>query len=176
MSIGWRIGKILTGILIIAAAVCMILLPEIGYYVIALILGFSLLFSGIASLIYYFTMARFMVNGRMILFKGVILLDFGLVSASLIDMPKIYLIIYLVVVHAFSGVVELLRSMEARSYGASWKLKLSHGIINLLLALCCLVFIKMTNMAIYIYAAGLMYSAAIRIITALRKTALVYIQ
>ena len=37
-------------------------------------------------------------------------------------------------------------------------------------------FIRMANMAVYIYAAGLIYSAVIRIITAFRKTAMVYIQ
>ena len=150
--------------------------PDDSYVLVISILSLTFALMGFRNLVYYFTMARFMVNGRLILFKGVILLDFGLLSASLIDMPKISLIIYLVVIHAFSGLIEILRAMEAKGYGASWKLKLSHGIVDILLALCCLVFIRMANMAIYIYAAGLIYSASIRIITAFRRTALVYIQ
>ena len=171
-----RIINITTSIFMILFGMLLIASPNDTYVLVILVLSLTFALIGLKDLIYYFTMARFMVNGRLILFKGVILLDFGLVSASLIDMPKIYLILYLVVIHAFSGVVEILRAKESKNYGSSWKLKLSHGIVNILLALCCMVFIKKTNIAIYIYAAGLIYSAAIRIITALRKTALIYIQ
>ena len=171
-----RLTHIVTGLIMIFFGILLIVSPDNAYVLVISVLSLTFAAMGIKNLVYYFTMARFMVNGRLILFKGVILLDFGLVSASLVDMPKIYLILYLVAMHAFSGAVEILRAKEAKSYGASWKLKLSHGIVNILLALCCMIFIKMTNLAIYIYAAGLIYSAIIRIITAFRRTALVYIQ
>ena len=171
-----RVTNIVTGLLMILFGILLIVSPDDAYVLVISVLSLTFAFIGLRDLVYYFTMARFMVNGRLILYKGAIFLDFGLVSASLIDMPRIYLILYLVAMHAFSGVVEILRAKEAKGYGASWRLKFSHGIVNILLALCCLVFIRMTNMAIYIYAMGLLYSAAIRIITAFRKTTLVYIQ
>ena len=171
-----KIVDIVTSLLMIIFGVLLIVSPNDAYVWVAFALSLTFALAGLRNLVYYFTMARYMVNGRLILFKGVILLDFGLVSASLIDVPKIYLVLYLVVIHAFSGMVEILRAKEAKSYGSSWKLKLSHGIVNMLLALCCMVFIKMTNLAIYIYAVGLIYSALITIISAFRKTTLVYIQ
>ena len=171
-----RVTEIVTSLFMVLFGILLIVSPEDSSVLVISILSLTFAAIGLRNLVYYFTMARFMVNGRLILFKGVILLDFGLVSASLIDMPGIYLILYLVAIHAFSGVIEILRAMEARRFGASWKLKFSHGVVDILLALCCVVFIRMTNMAIYIYAVGLVYSALIRIINAFRRTALVYIQ
>ena len=50
------------------------------------------------------------------------------------------------------------------------------GIVNILLAILCLVFIKVTSIAVMIYAVGLIYAGVIKIITAFRKTTMVYIQ
>ena len=87
------------------------------------------------------------------------------------------MLLYLIAIHAFSGAVEILRAMEARrTVDGPWKVKFSHGIVNILLALSCLIFIKQTNTALIIYSAGLAYSAVIRIISALRKTAFVVIR
>jgi hypothetical protein len=67
--------------------------------------------------------------------------------------------------------------MEARKKVAGpWKLKLGHGIINFLLALACVVFIKQTNTALIIYCIGLINSAVIQIISAFRRTAFVVIK
>ena len=67
--------------------------------------------------------------------------------------------------------------MEARrTVDGPWKLKLSHGIINIALALSCLIFIKQPNTALIIYGAGLAYSAVIRIIGAFRRTAFIVIE
>ena len=172
-----RLMEVLSGLIMILFGVLLFYSPESAYLIVVSTLSLTFAAIGLRNLFYYFTMARYMVNGRLILYKGIILLDFGLLTASFIDVPRIYLILYLAIIHAFSGAVEILRAMEARRYGArSWKLKFSHGIINLSLAICCLAFIKMTNLAIYIYAAGLIYSAIIRIITAFRRTTLVFIQ
>ena len=58
----------------------------------------------------------------------------------------------------------------------SWRLRLLHGVVDLLQALLCLIFIGSVQLAVYIYVAGLIYSAIFRIITAFRRTAIVYIQ
>ena len=112
----------------------------------------------------------------MILFQAVVVLDFALFTASLSDVPKVYILLYLVGVHAFTGVVETLRAMEAkRTVDGPWKMKLAHGIVNFALALACLVFIKHINTAVFIYSLGLIYSAVIRIVSAFRRTAFVVI-
>jgi uncharacterized membrane protein HdeD (DUF308 family) len=67
--------------------------------------------------------------------------------------------------------------MEARrTVDGPWKLKLSHGIVNFLLALACLAFIRHSNTAVIIYGLGLLYSAINRIISAFRKTAFILIE
>ena len=113
----------------------------------------------------------------MILIQGVVILDFAMITGSLADVPKIYILLYLIAVHAFSGVVEVLRAMEARkTVEGPWKMKFTHGIVNFLLAIACLVFIRNSNTALMIYCIGLMYSAVMRILSAFRKTAFVMIE
>ena len=70
-----------------------------------------------------------------------------------------------------------MRAMEAkRLQAASWKMSLIHGIVNVVMAGLCLAFIGTVEVAVEIYAAGLVYSGIIRIIQAFRKTTVVYIQ
>ena len=67
--------------------------------------------------------------------------------------------------------------MEARkTVDGPWKLKFSHGVINIALALSCLVFIRHSKTALIIYSIGLAYSAAIRILSAFRRTAFIVIE
>ena len=85
--------------------------------------------------------------------------------------------IYLIAIHAFSGAVEVLRAMEAkRTVEGPWKVKLSHGIVNIALALFCMVFIMDAATAVMIYSVGLLYSAFIRIISAFRRTSFLLIR
>ena len=170
-----RIRDILLGLIMIAIAGVMFLFQESVYWVIITVLSVIFTFEGLSTIIYYFTMARFMTGGRSILYKGVILLDFGILTGTLTDVPRIYILLYLVAIHAFSGAVELLRAREAASYGGSWKLKMFHGILDLSMALICIVFIRRLNIAVIVYASGLVYSAILRIVSACRRTKLIYI-
>ncbi|SFD09040.1 DUF308 domain-containing protein [Butyrivibrio sp. YAB3001] len=172
-----RINSVISGIISIAVAVLLILYPNYAYAVILTILGFGLMIAGIKTLIYFFTMARYMVGGKVSLYKGVILFDFAAFTLSLTNVPKIYILIYLAGIHAFSGLVEILRANEARNNGAkNFKLKFAHGIIDVFMAICCFVFIKKTNTAVFIYSLGIIYSAILRIITAFRKSTLMYVR
>ena len=113
----------------------------------------------------------------MILIQGVIIFDFAIITGSLADVPKIYILLYLIGIHAFSGVVEILRAMEARrTVDGPWKIKFSHGIVNLILATACLIFIRQSNTALIIYSLGLMYSAVVRLFDAFGKKAFVVIE
>ena len=178
MTLFQRIGKILIGIFMIIFAVLFIMDPtEDTYQVLVAILAFGLAVKGLKDIIFYFTMARHMVGGKMILFQGVVVLDFAMLTGALADVPKPYVLLYLILIHAFSGVVEVLRAMEAkRTVAGPWKIKLTHGVINLGLALACFVFIRHTGTAIIIYSIGLIYAALIRIMSAFRRTAFVLIK
>ena len=177
MSGGQRIKNILIGIAIILGALILIAFPEDGIIITAFFLSLSLIVYGIKTLIYYVTMARHMVGGRIMLYLAVIVLDLGMFTMMLTNIPKIYIVLYLVVVYAFAGVVSILRALEAKRYQAPmWKLSLISGIINVVIAILCIIFMRSTNMIVYLYCAGLIYSAIVRIVTAFRETAIVYIQ
>ena len=177
MSNGQRIKSVLIGVLILLGAVIMIAFPKEGMIITAGILSLSLFIYGIKTLIYYITIARHMVGGRIMLYIAVVVLDLGMFTMMLTNIPKIYIVLYLVVVYAFSGVVDILRALEAKKYQAPlWRLSLISGIISIVIAILCIVFIGSTNMIVYLYCAGLIYSAIVRIVTACRKTAIVYIQ
>ena len=177
MSSGQRIKNVLIGILIILGAVILIAFPEEGIIITASILSLSLFVYGIKTLIYYITMTRHMVGGRIMLYLAVVVLDLGMFTMMLTNIPKMYIALYLVVVYAFSGAIDILRALEAKKYQApSWRLSLISGIISVVIAILCIVFIGSTNMIVYLYSAGLIYSAIVRIVTAFRKTAIVYIQ
>lgn len=160
-----------------AVALFFILFPsDEAYMIVVGILSLGLAIAGIKDIVYYFTMARHMVGGKMILIQGVIILDFAIVTGSLTDVPKIYILLYLIGVHAFSGVIEILRAMEARrEVDGPWKMKFYHGVVNLTLATACLIFIRQSNTALIIYSIGLMYSAIVRLFDAFRKTTFVVI-
>lgn len=178
MTIFQRIRNIIVGLIMIVVALIFILDPSDDAYVFVIaVLTLGLLIRGLKDIIFYFTMARHMVGGKMILFQGVIVLDFALLTGSLSDVPKIYILLYLVVIHAFSGVVEILRAMEARrTVSGPWKMKFTHGIVDFLLAISCFIYIRQTYTALIIYSIGLLYSAVMRIANSLRRTTFILIE
>ena len=177
MNSGQRIKNVILGVLIILGAVILIAFPNEGLLIVAGILCLSLFIYGIKTLIYYFTMARHMVGGRIMLYLGMIVLDLGMFALMLTDIPRIYIVLYLLIIYAFSGVIEILRALEVKkNNGPSWKFKLFSGLVNIVIAILCIVFIGHTDVIVFIYSLGLIYSAIVRIVTAFRKTAIVYIQ
>ena len=88
-----RVKKVLLGLFMIAMAVGFIFEPSDELYMaVVAILALGLAVEGIKDIVFYFKMARHMVGGKMILIQGVIILDFGLFTASLTDVPKIYIL------------------------------------------------------------------------------------
>ena len=171
-----RIKSVFIGILMIFIGVLMVFMGAEACSLIMIILSLSLTISGLKMLIYYFTMARHMVGGDQILIRGMIIFDIGAIAEKLTNISQIYIMGYLLAIHAFSGFVEILRAVEAKRLDSpGWKLKFSTGIVNIILAVICIVFLRSTSIAVYFYSAGLIYSAIIRIISAFRKTAVVFI-
>lgn len=180
MNLHKRIRNIISGILMMLAAVLMPIDPEIGAIVTILILAFTLIVMGVRYIIFYLSMARHMVGGLWPLIVGVILLDFGMVTLSTQTMPSFYILFYLIVAYAFAGVVDVMNALEAKRYHSShWRLKLSAGVINLIVAIAsiiCGVVLRSLSYVVMIYCAGLFYAGIMRIITAFQRTSIVYIQ
>jgi len=172
-----RTLNIMLAEILIMLSIIMIALPKYGYRIMTLLLCLTLIITGLRYLIYYFTMSRFMVGGRYMFFFGIIILDFGAFTATLLSVPKIYVLGYLILTYVLAGVISFLRAREAKQYGAaSWKGKFVYGVIQFVIAVISLIFIRNTQVLVGIYSAGLIYSAIMRIIAALRTTAIVYIQ
>ncbi len=102
MTADQRIKKILFSLCMIGVALFFILNPsDTAYKIVVAVLSLGLAIAGIKDIIFYFTMARHMVGGKMILIQGVIIFDFAIITGSLANVPKIYILLYLIGVHAF---------------------------------------------------------------------------
>ncbi|MBO4889583.1 MAG: DUF308 domain-containing protein, partial [Lachnospiraceae bacterium] len=75
-----RVKEIVFGLIMIFLAYVMICFPKEGYEFIIFIFAVYFTAAGIRTIIYYVTMARYMVGGRSSLYNGVILLDLGLLT------------------------------------------------------------------------------------------------
>ena len=171
-----RIENVLIGLVMILCAWLMIAQTELGYLLIIVILGVSLAVTGIRYLIYFFSMARHMVGGRLMLYIGIFALDYGIFSLSLQNIPRIYVLLYLVGLNLVSGGIEILGAVDSRRQGGSWRLKFANGAVSVAIAVLCIFFRNSDTVMVWMYCIGLVYSAVCRIITALRRTAVVYIQ
>lgn len=180
MSSGTKVWTVLIGLVMIAAGAWLFYDPDDGLKVVAVVLSISCTLRGFQLLLYYLTMARHMVSGKVILYLGMVYLDVGVLTSAMIANARVYIILYLAVLHGFSGVVEILRSRERKNVGASdWKWTLVTGLTNLLIAAIAIsagMYTQYNRVVVYIYAAGLIYSACMRIVSAFRRTEIVYIQ
>ena len=174
-----RIAIFASSILMIAIAVVLMVFPGSAYPYVTLILSFMLIIYGVRKIIYFFSMARHMVGGRLTLYFAIIILDLGLFTATLSMIPLPYVMIYLLGGYAFAGAIDMMRAAELKKYhNSSWKFILGKGVGNISIALLCLalIFVNSTIPAVYVFAGGIIYSAVTRMIQATRKTAVVYIQ
>lgn len=179
MSKAQRIKNIVIGFFLILSSIILITGGESAFRFIVFILSLSLVLRGIRTLLYYFMMARHMVGGKIMLIKGIIIFDIGMLTQTMMDVPLQVMVLYILGCHAVAGIVDILRAREAKIMQAgSWKLNMSYGITNILIAaitfVCGIVF-QSIDIVLYIYCIGLCYSSVIRIIRAFRKTAMVYI-
>lgn len=174
-----RIKDILFGVLLLIIAASVIAVPEEGYYIIALVIGGLLLLYGVRLLWFYVTMSRFMVGGRSILVKAILVLDLGLFTFMIAGMKSVVIIIFLLGVYAISGVIDVLRAMEIKKNGGTgWKGKLIEGAVIVLLALILIVlavFKGQSDYLVYGFGIGLVYSAVLKILDAFRKNTLIFI-
>ena len=180
MNILQRVLSIVIAIILGAAGVILLMADQLGIYIVAVMLCAVLVIIGIRSLMYYFSMAKHMVGGKTVLYRGIIFLDIGILTSSLADAPGRSLIIYISAVCIFTGFVAILRAREEKSWGSRrWIGKLIYGSIYILIAgavLYCGFAWDLPEVAVDAYALGLVWSAAGKIASAFRRTAIVYIQ
>lgn len=177
MSTGARIRNVITGLFVILGSFLMMLFPDFGYLLAMAILSLMLLSTGIRYLFYYFSMARHMVGGKQILFLAIIILDLGMFTLSLAEIPRFFVLLYLRIIYIASGLIRLLRGLEARKQKSpSWKYTVANGVIDLILGLLTIVFSADTTLVLVIFCLGLLHSGITRIVNAFRRTAIVYIQ
>lgn len=175
-----RVLNVLTGLgMILIGVLLMIPEPAVGLKFVLLCIQIGMTFRGLRLLYYYLTMARYTVGGKNVLYRGMIYLDLGVLAGSLIDHPVVYTVIYLALIHLFTGTVSIMRANESRKIGGQWGLKMAYGVTFVLLAAAVVtagVALDLPEVAAYVYGAGLIYSAILRIASAFRRTAIVYIQ
>jgi uncharacterized membrane protein HdeD (DUF308 family) len=175
-----RVTNIFQSIIMILFSLVLFINPENSISIVIGIVGLGMTLNGIRSLIYYFSMAKHMVGGKTVLYRGIIFLDIGILTSSLADAPGRSLIIYISAVCIFTGFVAILRAREEKSWGSRrWIGKLVYGSIYILIAgavLYCGFAWDMPEVAVDAYALGLVWSAAGKIASAFRRTAIVYIQ
>ena len=170
-----RVKAILSGLLMIVCCGVLVGWPALGFPLIGLIVCVSLLAEGVHSLIYYITMARHMVGGQLQFYKGLFMLDIGLFFLTMNDPPTATIMLYLLIGNVIAGVIDVLKARESRRLGSNWKISLATGIINVVSGIACVFCLGSPAILVYIYAAGLFYTACLRILSAFRKTAIIYI-
>ena len=164
------------GVLLVAATI-IIVRPGAGYPIVLLMLSLALVFNGLSSLWYYFTMARHMVGGWRSLFTGILVLDAGLFTISLNQLPRIYILLYLSAVYIFKGGIDIVNAINAiKMESTHYKAKMVAGIINVVLGISCIALMKWDDYVVFVYAGGLVYNAVVKIVGFFRKEELVYIQ
>lgn len=171
-----KIFSILWALIVVVLVYLIIQEPTFGYLVILAVFSLGLLISGIKDMIFYFTMAKYMVGGKSILYRSIILINFALFALTALDIPHLYIMIYFLALCLFTGFISIMRAREMKKNESSWRLKLTEGIIYILIAVMGAIFITSLEVTVYIYCVGLVYSAVMRIVSAFRRTAIVYIQ
>ncbi len=177
MTLWMRLEHIFLGLFMVVCGTIMMLFPLEGYKYVTLILSLSLMGRGIGSLAYYFILARHMVDGRFVLYIGVFIFDFGVFTLSMIDIPRTYVMMYLWVIHAFWGLINILHALESRRMEApAWRMKYLSGLVNIVIALFCIIFVKSMRAEVYFYSLGLVYSGCVHFLSSFRNGSMVEIQ
>ena len=169
MSRRQKITNILLAFINIISAVIMFCFPELGYVIVVAIMSIALLLYGIKLLIYYFVNARHMVSGKRVLYRGIVIFDLGAFTVLIADIPRVYLMIYLMGGIIFTGVIELLRAFEKKRFKAKYMFKLIQGVICITIGIMGIICSNTSDYIVYFYCLGMLYTAGIRIAEVLRK-------
>jgi uncharacterized membrane protein HdeD (DUF308 family) len=169
MTIWQRLRMIIASLVTILVGATLLFFGEKAYMAIIGVFSLTLELMGIRMLWYYFRMARLMVGGRNILFRGILYFDFGVFTGALAWVPRVYVLMYLAGTLAFSGIVNVIGASEAREIQSNWKFKAFTGTGKLLIAISCLIFMRSGTQVVDICAIGFIFSALTGIAGACRR-------
>ena len=176
MTVLGKLRECFVGVGLILISLILFLGGAEAYSVVLALYALMMELYGLRLLVYYFKMAKCMVGGKSMLYRGILMLDLGAFAGSLVSVPQIYILLYLCGTLAFSGIIDILRALESKRIGGSWRLKVSKGGFSILISLICVIFPRATDMVVYIFCIGLMYSAVVRIVNAFRPAPIISIQ
>ncbi len=170
-----KIINVLWGVLMILVAIILMFIPEEAYPLVIIVLGIGLAIRGITRLINYFVLSSRSVGSTRLLYDGILILDLGIFTSALIDVPVFYLMIYFAGLYFFYGVIDILSAMDSKKLESPhFKYKLLQGLMNVLIAVLCIVFIMHKDIVIFIYCGGIIYNGIVKIVNAFRKTDMVF--
>ena len=122
-------------------------------------------------------MARHMVGGRNTLYSALIQLDLAMFTLTLTNIPKIFIMIYLVSVFGVTGLLRLLRGLEAKKRNApAWYGSFINGVVYLLITVLCTIFISNTTVMVIVFCVGLIFVGLSRVVSAFQRAKIVYVQ
>ena len=172
-----RIWHFAVGVAMILASILLLVDPENGSVLIVFILDLILIVTGIRLLVYYFTMARYMVDSGGILYKAAIFLDFGLFVFNLDNVPQRATMLYLIGIFGATGFIRLLKVFEVkRSGGKFWAVTFIIGVGRVIIAIVSLFFLDSLTVMSALFCVGLLNTAASHFMTAFRRSAVVYVE
>lgn len=172
-----RVFTIIGAFLAIQGSLILMLVPNYALEIIAVGLGFTLVFYGLKYLLYYLTHAQHMVGGKWFLLIGLILLDVGIFAGTVYDKAKVLTILYIAGAHLIGAGLNIVRAVGNRKdNNRGWKTDMAQGIGNIILVLLCIIFMHDVVIPVYIYCISAIYTAILMLISAFKKTAIVYVQ
>lgn len=127
-----RIWDIIAGLAVIAVGAAVIRYSDQGLRIAVAILSITMSLRGFGSILYYFRMARHMVGGRRTLYRGMIFLDFGVLTLTVSNFSSAIIIMYLAGLHVLTGAVDLLNGRIARQMESpAWVSKAATGLTQM---------------------------------------------
>ncbi len=171
-----RIGNMILSLLLIVGGIALLLVPQIGVLVVALVLSACLLLYGVGKLLYYIRLAHHMAGGLILLFLAIIALDVAVFAVAVIDNPKLAVALYLICYCAVSGVLSVARAVESKLFGSPALPLVLQALVCLALAALCIMFINSDVAIIWIFCICLFYNAGVRLVSVFKPTEIIYIQ
>ena len=170
-----KVKNLIIGIAMLLFTVILLFWPDFGTPMIMMVFGIALFIYGIYSLLYYCRMAIHMVGGKRILYRSILTLDLGVFMLSFYKGSERLILLYLMLLLAASGGIDLVRALQFRKEGAAWKLRALIGVLSILILIIGFIYRKDPHTMVYIFCLGLASTGINRIASVFRKTAVIYI-
>ena len=154
MSVPSKIVRIVWGLVLIGLGISLLITGGQNALLVACVIAIGLFVDGIQGIIYYFTMARFMVKGWLILVRGIIRLALGFAFLFVFDSSSTYLLALIVLMawFAFSGVQDILMGLERKAEGIkNWWFLVASGALTFVFAIYCLLAMDSNEVMVLIF-------------------------